>query len=150
MQARIKNPAMTVPGVLQGLLAVSAATQKVGVPHALLTMVHLRVSQINGCSFCVDMHARDLKKAGESDERVFAVAAWRHTPYFSDAERAALALSEAATRLADRTDPVPADVWDEAAKHFDELQLSTLIVDIAMTNAWNRIMVTSGQLAGAR
>jgi AhpD family alkylhydroperoxidase len=148
MQARIKNPALSVPGVLQGLLAISAATQASSVPKPLLTMVHLRTSQINGCSYCVDMHARDLKKAGDNDQRIFAVAAWRHAPYFTDAERAALALAEAVTRLADRADPVPDAVWSEAARHFDEAALSALVIDIALTNAWNRVMVSTQQLAG--
>ena len=89
-------------------------------------LVHLRASQINGCSVCVDMHARELKKAGETDERLFAVAAWRDTPYFTDAERAALALTEAVTRLSDRPDPVPDEIWDEAARHYDETALAAL------------------------
>ena len=76
-------------------------------PTRTRKLVHLRASQINGCSVCVDMHARELKKAGETDERIFAVAAWREAPYFTDAERAALALTEAVTRLSDRADPVP-------------------------------------------
>jgi AhpD family alkylhydroperoxidase len=107
MEARMKNPAMVVPDALEHLLDLAKATKKVGVPPRTADLVHLRASQINGCSYCVDMHARDLKKAGETDERVFAVAAWREAPYFTDAERAALALAEAATRLSDRMDPVP-------------------------------------------
>jgi AhpD family alkylhydroperoxidase len=105
MQARMKNPVMIVPDAMQALYALGAAAKKGGVPSRTLDLVHLRASQINGCSLCVDMHARDLKKAGESDERLFAVAAWREAPYFTDAERAALALTEAATRLSDRADP---------------------------------------------
>jgi len=96
----MKNPVMIVPDAMQALYALGASAKKGGVPSRTLDLVHLRASQINGCSLCVDMHARDLKKAGETDERLFAVAAWREAPFFTDAERAALALTEAATRLA--------------------------------------------------
>src|SRR5205807_9291958 len=98
MQARMGNPATTVPGALQALLALGASLKKAGVPSTTLDLVHLRVSQINGCGVCVHMHARDLRKAGESDERVDTVAGWRDAPFFTDAERAALALAEAVTR----------------------------------------------------
>ena len=105
-------------------------------------------SQINGCSVCADMHSRELKAAGEPDERIFTLATWRETPYFSDAERAALALTEAATRLADRSDPVADEVWEEAARHFDEAQLSALVVAIACINAWNRLNAITRQITG--
>ena len=95
------------------------------------------------------MHARDLKKAGEKDERLFAVAAWREAPYFTDAERAALSLAEAATRLSDRADPVPDDVWQEATRHYDEKALASLVLNIAMINFWNRLNVTTRQVAGS-
>jgi AhpD family alkylhydroperoxidase len=111
--------------------------------------MQLRSSQINGCSLCVDLHARQMRKAGESDERLFAVAAWRDAPYFTDAERAALALSEAITRLSDRSDPVPDDVWNEAARHFDEKALAALVISIATINVWNRLNVSTRQLAGS-
>ena len=81
-------------------------------------MMELRASQINGCSGCLDIHSRALEHLGESSECIHLVAAWREAPYFSDAERAALALAEAATRLSDRPDPVPDEVWDEAARHY--------------------------------
>jgi AhpD family alkylhydroperoxidase len=97
----------------------------------------LRASQINGCSFCVDTHARDLKKGGETDERLFAVGAWRESPYFTDAERAALALTEAATRLSDQADPVPDEIWEEAARHYNEAALATLVINIALINFYN-------------
>jgi alkylhydroperoxidase family enzyme len=98
---------------------------------------------------CVDMHPRMLKKAGETDERLFALAAWREAPYFSDAERAALALTEAATRLSDRADPVPDEIWDEAARHYDEKALAALVIEIALINVWNRFNVTTRQVASA-
>jgi AhpD family alkylhydroperoxidase len=148
MQARMSNPAMIVPGAMQALAALGASAKQDGVPSQTLDLVHLRASQINGCSVCVDMHSRDLKKAGETDERVFAVAAWREAPYFTDAERAALALAEAVTRLSDRPDPVTDEIWDEAARHYDEPALAALILSIAQINLWNRLNATTRQVAG--
>ncbi|MCB5908965.1 carboxymuconolactone decarboxylase family protein [Streptomyces pinistramenti] len=148
MQARMKNPVEVIPEALKPVLAVLEAAKKGGVPERTLELVHLRASQINGCGYCVDGGARLAKKAGETDERLFAVAAWRETPYFTDAERAALALAEAATRLADRPVAVPDDVWDEAADHYDEKQLAALILWIGVTNLFNRINVTTRQVAG--
>ena len=110
MQARMNNPAMVVPDARQALVALGTAVNKGGLPSRTLGLVYLRASQINGCSVCVDMHSRDAKKVGETDERLSAVAAWREAPYFTDAERAALALAEAITRLSDRADPVPDEI----------------------------------------
>jgi AhpD family alkylhydroperoxidase len=148
MQSRIPNPAMTVPDALKALVTFSNSANDAGVPKVTLTLVHLRASQINGCSVCVDMHAPELKEMGESDQRIFAVAAWRETPYFTPAERAALALTEAVTRLSDRSDPVPDEVWDEAARHYDEAGLAALVINIAAINAWNRINAATRQIAG--
>jgi AhpD family alkylhydroperoxidase len=148
MQARIKNPALSVPGALEALqqLGMSAATA--GIPENTLYLMHLRASQINGCSVCVDIHSRELEHAGESSERIHTLAAWRETPYFTDAERAALALTEAATRLADRPDPVPDEVWDEAARHYTEDQLAALVIAIASINAFNRVNAATRQMTG--
>jgi AhpD family alkylhydroperoxidase len=148
MQARMNNPAMVVPKAMQALQAVGALTQNSGLKEGLLELVYLRASQVNGCSVCVDGHPRLAKKAGETDERLFAVAAWRDSPYFTDAERAAFALTEAVTRLSDRSDPVPDDIWNEAAKHYDELRLATLLIAIANINVWNRLNVATRQPAG--
>ena len=93
-------------------------------------------------------HTRELKHAGEPDERINTVAVWRDVSYFTEAERAALALTDAATRLADRSDPVPDDVWDSAARHYDETQLAALVLAIAAINAWNRLNVTTRQIGG--
>jgi AhpD family alkylhydroperoxidase len=146
----MSNPAMIVPGALQALQALGKSAEQGAVPSQTIGLVQLRASQINGCSVCVDSHSRFLKKAGETDERLFAVAAWREAPYFTDAERAALALTEAATRLADRADPVPDEIWDEAARHYDEPALAALIIAIVTINAWNRINATTRQVAGAK
>jgi AhpD family alkylhydroperoxidase len=111
-------------------------------------MVTLRASQINGCSVCVDLHTRELELMVESSERIHLVAAWREAPYLGDAERAALALTEAATRLADRPDPVSDEVWDEAARHYTEPQLAALVVAIAAINAFNRVNAATRQVTG--
>ncbi len=148
MEARMRNPAAVLPDANDGIQALLKASHKGGVPRATLELVHLRTSQINGCSVCIDGGFRGAKKAGETDERLFAVAGWRHAPYFSDAERAALALTEAVTRLSDRADPVPDEIWKEAARHYDERALASLVMAIATVNVWNRLDVTTGQVAG--
>ena len=148
MTARMKNPAMVLPDAVNGINTIYKAVHGGGVPQELLELVHLRVSQINGCGACIDMGARAASKAGESPERLWSVVAWREAPYFTDAERAALALAEAATRMADRPDPVSDEVWDEAADHFDEQGLSAIILMVALTNFFNRINVTVREPAG--
>jgi len=147
MQARMNNPALIVPGAMKALQALAASSGKGGVPSSTLELVHLRASQINGCSVCADLHSRLLKQAGEPDERLFTVAAWRDAPYFTGAERAALALTEAVTRLSDRSDPVPDAIWEDAARHYDEPALASLILAIASINVWNRLNVATRQVA---
>jgi AhpD family alkylhydroperoxidase len=147
MQARMKNPLSLLPDALPALLAVNQSAEG-GLPLVTRKLVHLRASQINGCSVCVDMHSRELKKAGESDERLFAIAAWRDAPYFTAAERAALALTEAVTRLSDRADPVPDEIWNEAVRNFDERALAALLVQIGLINVFNRLNVATKQIAG--
>jgi AhpD family alkylhydroperoxidase len=148
MQARIENPALTVPGAIQALQSLGTAIKHADVPDTTLYLVELRASQINGCSVCVDIHSRELKAAGEADERIFGVAAWREASYYTDAERAALALTEAGTRLADRSDPVSDEVWQEAARHYEEPQIAALVLLIAAINAWNRVNAITGQVSG--
>lgn len=149
MQSRMKNPAFVLEETMPILQSLAAVIQKSGVPETTLELVALRASQINGCSVCVDGHPRILKKKGVSDERIHAVAAWRDMPYFDEAERAALALTESVTRLADREDPVPDSVWNAAKKHYDERQLAALVFAIANINVWNRLNVATRQVAGA-
>ena len=148
MHARMTNPIFLLPGAMPAIFALNKAAEPDSLPFATRKLVHLRASQINGCGVCVDMHAHELKKAGESDERIFAVAAWRDAPYFTEAERAALALTEALTRIADRAEAVPDKVWDEAAHQFDEPTLAALIVQIGMINFWNRLNAATRQVAG--
>ncbi len=147
MQPRIKNPGAFVPGAIQHIQAVAKSVEHSGVPEPTLGLVHLRVSQINGCSVCVDLAYR-FKKADDSMERLFAVSAWRDSPLFNEAERAALALGEAVTRLSDREDPVPDAIWNEAARHYSESQMAALVLWIAVTNVWNRLNVATRQVAG--
>jgi AhpD family alkylhydroperoxidase len=148
LQARMKKSALIAPDVLQHLLAVGAAAKKAGVPERTLNLMYLRASQINGCTFCMDMHVKEAKKAGETDERLHTVAGFREAPWFSDAERAALALTEAATRLSDREDAVPDATWAQAAKYYEEPALAALVLNIAMINFWNRLNVTTKAVAG--
>jgi len=148
MEARMKHPVYVIPDAMKALQALKGATEQGGVPAATLQLIELRASQINGCSVCVEMHARIMRKAGETDDRIVAVAAWRHIPYFTAAERAALALTEAVTRLADREDPVPDAIWAEAARHYDEKGMAALILAIAGINVWNRLNASVGQIAG--
>jgi AhpD family alkylhydroperoxidase len=140
-----------VPGGVEALQAlgkaINTAARKAGLPRSTIDLVEIRASQINGCAVCLDMHSRAAKKAGESDERLLTLAGWRDTPYFSDAERAALALTEAGTRIADRGD-VPDAVFDEAAKHYDKAALGAIVFAIATINAFNRLNVITGQVTG--
>jgi AhpD family alkylhydroperoxidase len=150
MQPRIKSSAMAQPDVTTAVQHLFKAMYKGDVPHETLELVHLRASQINGCSACVDAGVETSGKAGVSDERLHMLVAWREAPYFTDAERAALELTEAATRMADAADPVPDHIWDEAADHFDENQLSSIVLMIATTNFFNRINRTLRVPAGTR
>jgi len=147
MEARMTNPVFVLDGAMDAMQALAKSVSRARMPIDT-ELVHLRASQINGCSVCVDMHAKALRRAGESEERVFAVSAWREAPFFSDAERAALALTEALTRLADTEEPVPDAVWDAAAEHFDEAQLAAIVLDIAQINVWNRLNVATRQVVG--
>jgi AhpD family alkylhydroperoxidase len=140
----MKNPAIVIPEAMKAIQTLHAAASADGAPAKILELAHLRASQINGCSFCVDAGARQAKKSGEADERLFAVAAWREAPYFTEAERAALA-----TRLSDRADAVPDAIWEDAARYFDERALAALILSIATTNVFNRLNVSTRQPAGA-
>lgn len=145
MTARMKSPALIIPEAMQLLLSLAAAAKKGGVPSKTAQLVVLRASQINGCALCVDMHARDARKEGETNERLDSVAAWHDAPWFTDAERAALALTEETTRISDRPNPVSDATWAEAAKHFDEAALASLVMTIALINTWNRLNVATRQ-----
>ena len=147
MQARMKSPAVIIPDAMTAIRSLNEAVQQGGVPQRTLDLVHLRASQINGCAVCLGAAVK-ARTDGETDERLFTLSAWRETPYFSDAERAALALTEAVTRLSDRTDPVPDEIWDEAVGHYDEKQMAALVLWIATVNVFNRVNVATRQVPG--
>ena len=148
LEPRIQHPAMIVPDAMPALQAIGAAVGASDVPDRTIELMNMRASQINGCGVCLLGHVRGAKQRGETDDRLTAVAGWREAPFFTAAERAALALTEAVTRLSDRADPVPDEVWDEAARHYDEAQLATLVLAIANINVWNRLNVATRQVAG--
>lgn len=148
MQSRMKSPVQILPKAMEAMQQLAKAAEAAGLSRQLHELLNLRASQINGCAVCVDMHSRALVKMGEKPERTFAVAAWRETPYFTDAERAALALTEAVTRIADRPDPVPDEIWNEAARHYDERMLAAIVLSIATINVWNRLNAATRQITG--
>jgi AhpD family alkylhydroperoxidase len=137
------------PEAMPAIQALAQATHEGDVAEATLALVHLRASQINGCSPCVQFGAAQARHAGESEDRLATVAAWRDAPYFTDGERPALALTEAVTRLADRPDPLPDEIWDEAAGHYDEMGLAAFVLAIATADVFNRLNVPTRQIAGA-
>lgn len=149
MTPRMTSPVMVVPGALPPLIDVSKVISKI-LPKETLDLVHLRTSQINGCAGCISLHTGDLGKSEETDKRLLMVAAWREAPNFNDAERAALALAEAVTRLSDRADPVPDAVWEESARHYSEQELGAMVIAIGMVNLWNRVNVSTKQVPGPR
>ncbi|PWU43825.1 alkylhydroperoxidase [Micromonospora globispora] len=134
------NMAAVAPQAYQAVLGLEKYVRST-VDHTVLELVKLRASMLNGCAFCVDMHSREALAAGESSRRLFAVAAWREAPFFTERERTALALTDAVTRLGEHG--VPDEVWDAAAKVWSEKELADLVVAIATINVWNRIAVTS-------
>jgi len=149
MKPRIQNPAAVVPNAMAALVNLTKIAESSTIPPRTLSLVHLRASQINHCAVCVDM---EIKRSAEREtaQRLGAVAVWRDAPFFTEAERAALALAESITRLADRDDAVSDQVWAEAARHYDEPQLASLVLYIALTNVWNRLNVATRQVAGAQ
>ena len=149
MQARMTNPAFVLPDMMQAMFALNKSIED-KLPLKTRKLVHLRASQINGCSVCVDMHARELQQDGTPLEHIFAVAAWRETPYFTEAERAVLELTESLTRIADRPDPVPDSVWEKVAAHYSQPEIAALLVDIALINSWNRFNVAVKQMVGEK
>jgi AhpD family alkylhydroperoxidase len=149
LEPRITDLPTLIPGPFKAIQALIQSIDRSAVPASTLDLVHLRASQINGCSFCVDYGWKAARKEEETDERLYAVAAWREAPYFTDAERAALALAEAVTRIADRSDPVPDEIWDEAARYYDDKGLMAIVLMIATTNLFNRVNVSIRQLAGS-
>ncbi|MFF8874514.1 carboxymuconolactone decarboxylase family protein [Streptomyces massasporeus] len=148
MENRLKNKNTNNPDVWSAIQLLQKSIAAGGVDPKLRAMVHLRASQINGCSACVHAGVAGGKRAGDTDERLHNVAAWREAPFYTDAERAALALAEAATRLQDGAQGVTDAIWDEVNAHFTEEQIGALNLEIALTNLFNRINRTIKEPAG--
>ena len=141
LEPRIAHPVFAVDGAMDAMNAMNKAISRVRVSPGLLELMSLRASQINGCGVCTDMHTKDAAHAGETPERLNVVAAWRDATVFTDAERAALELTEEGTRIADAAGGVSDETWANAAKHYDEEQLAALVSVIALINAFNRMNV---------
>jgi AhpD family alkylhydroperoxidase len=141
MSARIENTTPD-PDVTTAVQHIYKAVNSSGLPPEIVDLVHLRASQINGCSACVNAAVRSSGHGGVSTEKLLTVAAWYDNPLFDDAERAALAVTEAATRLADRPGSVTDEIWAEAARHYDDKQLGALVLMVALSNFFNRINTT--------
>ena len=149
MEARLNlfdNPVSTK--FLNYLTSANKVVSDSTLPAATQQLVKLRASQINGCSFCIDMHTKDAAHAGETSTRLNLVAAWREATVFTDAERAALELTEQGTRIADAAGGVTDEAWANAAKHYDDDQLAALVSQIAIINAFNRASVIVQRPAG--
>ncbi len=148
MDARMPSPATLLPDTVTGVQHIYKAMYQGGAPAATLELVHLRVSQINGCGACVFAGNASAQKAGESVDRLLQLAAWRESDAFSPAERAALAVAEAATRLADAPDAVSDELWADLTEHHDDRAVSAIILMVALTNFFNRINTTIREPAG--
>ncbi|GAB2882864.1 carboxymuconolactone decarboxylase family protein [Streptomyces mayteni] len=149
MEARLNYFASPTAGkVLKYFMSAGRALRETTLPAATQELVSLRVSQINGCAGCLDMHSKEAAAAGETPVRLSLVAAWREATVFTEAERAALALAEEGTRVADAGTGVSDEVWANATKHYDEEQLTTLVIHVAFLNAVNRMNIISRQPAG--
>jgi len=135
------NYAKVAPGAYRAMSGLEHYLHESGLEESLLHLVKLRTSQINGCAYCIDMHWKDLKSIGVEDQRLYELNAWRETPFYSDRERAALAWTEAVTRVADTH--VPDEIYEEVRQHFNEKELADLTLAVAAINAWNRLAISA-------
>jgi AhpD family alkylhydroperoxidase len=138
MKARL-NAVQASPDAYKAMQGLEAHIHKSGLDHKLVHLVKMRASQINGCAYCLDMHSKDARAAGETEQRLYCLDAWHETNFYSDRERAALAWTEALTRIAETH--APDDVYEEARRHFSERELVDLSLTIAAINAWNRLAI---------
>lgn len=145
MQPRLEY-GKVAPGAMQAMYALVNYGKQSGLEPALLELVKIRASQLNSCAFCLDMHAKDARAMGETEQRIYALSAWRETPFYTERERAALALTEAVTLLANG--PVSDEVYEEASQHFTEVELVSLVMSIVTINGWNRLSVTFRTVPG--
>ncbi len=135
------------PAALQAMMAVEAYVHKSGLPPTLIELIKTRASQINGCAFCIDMHTKDARQAGETEQRLYALNAWQETPFFTPEERAALALTEAVTLI--HKQGLPDAVYKEVSRYFTPAQITQLLMAIVAINAWNRISLTTQIVPGS-
>jgi AhpD family alkylhydroperoxidase len=145
MKARL-NYAKAAPGVYTAMEGLERYLQDCGLEKTLIMLVKLRASQINGCAYCLDMHWKDLRAAGETEQRLYSLDAWRECPYYTDRERAALAWTEAVTLIAEGH--ASDQVYEEARPHFSEKELSDLTLAVAAINAWNRLSIAARMVPG--
>lgn len=145
MEPRINYPKVS-PGIIEAMLGLSKYLSKSGLEESLLDLIHLRASQINGCAFCIDMHWKDLRAAGETEQRLYGLDAWEESPYYSERERAALAWTEAVTNI--RDGHVPDRVYEQVRKVFAEKELADLTLAITAINGWNRLNIAMKTVAG--
>jgi AhpD family alkylhydroperoxidase len=148
MQARLDLQKIADPEAVKAVLSVSAFLNNHSkLEHSLLNLVYLRASQINGCAWCIDMHTKDARALGETEQRLYALNAWRDAPFYSEREQAALAWTESVTLVAQTH--VPDDVYEEAKKHFSDQELVNLTLAIAQINVWNRLNVSFRNVPGS-
>ncbi|SRR5579871_1636879 len=145
MEPRI-NYRKVAPGALQAMLGLEECVRQSGLDHVLLDLIKTRASQLNGCAYCIDMHTKDARARGESEQRLYALAAWRETPFFGPRERAALAWTETVTLIADGH--APDDVYEEARRSFSEKELVDLTLAIVAINGWNRLAISMRTVPG--
>lgn len=145
MEPRI-NYAKVAPGVIHAMLGLSNYLRESGLDEPLVNLVCLRASQINGCAFCIDMHWKDLRAAGENEQRLYGLDAWEESPYYSDRERAALAWTEVVTNI--RDGHVPNEVYEKVRESFNEKELADLTLAITAINGWNRLNIAARTTAG--
>ena len=146
MQPRIDVTKYVGSGAGRAMLALSRETEKL-LDRRLFYLVEIRASQLNGCAYCIDMHTKDARHAGETEQRIYALSAWRETPFFTDRERAALEWTESVTLLGETH--VPDEVYERVAEHFDEPELVALTFAVVVINAWNRLAVSFRAPVGA-
>ena len=146
MQPRLEY-GKAAPAALRAMSALNTYSMNCGLEHSLLELVKCRASQINHCGYCLDMHTKDARLLGETEQRLYTLSVWRETPFFSDRERAALALTEAVTLLADG--PISDEIYEEARRHFSDEELVNLVLSIVTINGWNRLSVTFQSVPGS-
>jgi AhpD family alkylhydroperoxidase len=146
MQPRL-DYAHTAPDGFKAMLGLEQYARQSGLDLALLELVKMRASQINGCAFCLDMHSKDARAAGETEQRLYALDAWRETPFFTDRERAALAWTEAVTRVSETH--VPDQIYESVRQHFTEKELVDLTLVIVAINGWNRLAISFRSVPGS-